>query len=98
LIYLKIGTTYSVGDYWLQAGRLHYAVNYGAPSTLQMKEVDLQRTVDENARRGIRFSLRPHPSSVTSQPSRQNQGSTAPATTGAPASDSQLQTSSQSQT
>ena len=62
LIYLKIGTTYSVSDYWLPAGRLHYAVNYGAPSTLKMKEVDLQRTVDENARRGIRFSLRPHPS------------------------------------
>jgi len=98
LIYLKNGTTYSVTDYWLQSSRLHYTVNYGAPSTLEMKEVDLQRTVDENARRGIRFSLKPHPSSVNSQPSRQNQGSTVQATTPAPASDRQLQTSSQSQT
>lgn len=98
LIYLKNGTRYSVSDYWLQGGRLHYTVNDEAPSTLKMKEVDLQRTVDENARRGIRFSLKPHPSSVTSQPSRQNQGSTAAATTPAPASDRQLQTSSQSQT
>ncbi len=98
LIYLKNGTTYSVSDYWLQGGRLHYTVNYGAPSTLKMKEVDLQRTVEENARRGIRFSLKPHPSTVNSQPNRQNQGSTALATTPAPASDAQLQTSSQSQT
>ena len=66
MICLKNGTTYSVTDYWLQSGRLHYTVNYGAPSTLKMKEVDLQRTVDENARRGIRFSLKPHPSSVNS--------------------------------
>jgi hypothetical protein len=98
LIYLKNGTTQSVTDYWLQAGRLYYTVNYGAPSTLKMKEVDLQRTVDENARRGIRFSLKPHPSNANSQPSRQNQGSTAPPTTPAPASARQPQTSSQSQT
>jgi hypothetical protein len=98
LIYLKNGTTYSVTDYWLQGGRLHYTVNHGGPSTLKVKEVDLQRTVDENARRGIRFSLKPHPSSVNSQPSRQNQGSTVPFTTPAPASNRQLQTSSQSQT
>jgi predicted component of type VI protein secretion system len=97
LIYLKTGTTYSVSDYWLQGGRLHYTVNYGAPSTLKMQEVDLQRTVDENARRGIGVLLKPHPSSVTSQPSRQNQASTAPATTPPPASDPQPQTSSQSQ-
>jgi len=98
LIYLKNGTTYSVSDYWLQGGRLHYTVNYGAPNTLKMKQVDFQRTVDENARRGIRFSLKPHPSSVNTQPNRQNQGSTPPATTPAPASDAQLQTWSQCQT
>ncbi len=98
LIYLKNGTTQSVTDYWLQGGRLHYTVNYGAASTLKLKDVDWQRTVDENARRGIRFSLKPHPSSASSQPSRQNQGSTAPATTPAPASGPQLQTSSHSQT
>jgi hypothetical protein len=98
LIYLKNGTTYSVSDYWLQGDRLHYTVNYGAPSTLKLKEVDWQRTVDENARRGIRFSLKPHPSTANSQPSRQNGGSTAMSTTPAPTSGPQLQTSSQSQT
>lgn len=98
LIYLKNGTTYTVSDYWLQGGRLYYTVNYGAPSTLKLKEVDWQRTVDENARRGIRFSLKPHPSTANSQPSHQYEGSTAIGTTPAPASRPQLQTSSQSQT
>jgi hypothetical protein len=98
LIYLKNGTTYSVTDYWLQGDRLRYTVNYGAPSKLKLKEVDWQRTVDENARRGIRFSLKPHPSSADSQPGRQNLGSTAPATTPAPASGPKLQTSSESET
>jgi hypothetical protein len=96
LIYLKNGKTYSVSDYWLQGGRLYYTVNYGAPSTLKLKEVDWQRTVDENARRGIRFSLKPRPSTANSQPSRQNEGSTAMSTAPAPAAGPQLQTSSQS--
>jgi hypothetical protein len=44
-------------------------VNYGGESTLNMDELDLQRTVNENARRGINFSLHPNPSTVTPQPS-----------------------------
>ena len=97
LIYLKDGTTYAASDYWLQGGQLHYTVNYGGESTLSMDEVDLQRTVDENARRGIHFSLKPNPSRVSSQP-RQNQDNAAPAMAPAPSSDPALQTASQSQT
>ena len=67
LLYLKDGTTYAASDYWLQDGVLHYTVNYGGESTLNMDELDLQRTVDENARRGISFSLHPNPSSVNPQ-------------------------------
>jgi hypothetical protein len=69
LLYLKDGTTYAASDYWLQDGVLHYTVNYGGESTLNMDELDLQRTVNENARRGINFSLRPNPASVNPQPS-----------------------------
>jgi len=98
LIYLKDGTTYAASDYWLQGGQLHYTVNYGGESTLNMDEVDLQRTVDENARRGIRFSLKPNPSSVNSAPRQQNQNDAAPVTSPAPAPAPQMQTSSQSQT
>jgi hypothetical protein len=77
---------------------LHYTVNYGGESTLNMDEVDLQRTVDENARRGIRFSLKPNPSRVSSQPVPQNQNNSAPVTSPAPSPDPQLQTAAQSQT
>ena len=97
LIYLKDGTTYAASDYWLQGGQLHYTVNYGGESTLSMDEVDLQRTVDENARRGIHFSLKPNPSRVSSQP-RQNQNNASPAIAPAPSSDPALQSASQSQT
>jgi hypothetical protein len=69
LLYLKDGTTYAASDYWLQDGVLHYIVNYGGESTLNMDELDLQRTVNENARRGVNFSLHPAPSSVDPQPS-----------------------------
>ena len=70
LLYLKDGTTYAASDYWLQDGVLHYMVNYGGENTLNMDELDLQRTVNENARRGVNFSLHPNPSSVNpEQPS-----------------------------
>jgi hypothetical protein len=69
LLYLKDGTTYAASDYWLQDGMLHYTVNYGGESTLNMDDLDLQRTVNENARRGINFSLHPNPTSATPQPS-----------------------------
>ncbi|MGA7919424.1 MAG: hypothetical protein WCA38_07100, partial [Candidatus Acidiferrales bacterium] len=69
LIYLKDGTTYAASDYWLADGRLHYVVSYGGESTLDMNDVDLQRTVDENARRGVHFSLKPNPNRVERQPS-----------------------------
>jgi hypothetical protein len=98
LIYLKDGTTYAASDYWMQNGRLHYTVNYGGEGTLNMDEVDLQRTVDENARRGVRFSLKPYPSTVNSAPNQRNQNNGTPAIAPAPATDPQLQTTSQSQT
>jgi hypothetical protein len=69
LLYLKDGTTYAASDYWLQDGMLHYTVNYGGESTLNMDDLDLQRTVNENARRGINFSLHPNPTSANPQPS-----------------------------
>jgi hypothetical protein len=79
LIYLKDGTTYAASDYWLADGQLHYVVNYSGESTLNMDDVDLQRTVDENARRGVRFSLKPSPNRVNPQPSS-NGDSSAPQT------------------
>jgi hypothetical protein len=61
LIYLKDGTSYDVMSYWLDAGKLHYITNYGGESTIDMSQLDLQRTVDENARLGASFTLKPAP-------------------------------------
>jgi hypothetical protein len=46
-------------SYWLDAGKLHYITNYGGESLIDITQLDLQRTVDENAQRGGSFTLRP---------------------------------------
>ena len=61
LVYLKDGTMLVADDYWVADGQFHYRVKYGSESAIGMDELDLQRTVDENAKRGVRFSLKPKP-------------------------------------
>lgn len=62
-LFFKDGTVYSVTDYWLVDGQLHYmtldergekAVEHVAP----FDALDLQTTVDVNTERGFRFQLR----------------------------------------
>jgi hypothetical protein len=60
-IWLKDGTSYEVMSYWLDAGKLHYITNYGGETSIDLSQLDLQRTVDENAFRGANFTLRPAP-------------------------------------
>jgi hypothetical protein len=60
-IYLKDGTNFDVMSYWLDAGKLHYITNYGGETSIDVSQLDLQRTVDENARLGVDFTLRPNP-------------------------------------
>jgi hypothetical protein len=69
LVYLKDGTMYTASDYWLVDGKLHYVTSYSTESVVAMDEVDLQRTVDENAKRGVTFTLRPNPNGPTAAPS-----------------------------
>jgi hypothetical protein len=61
VIYFKDGTSHEVLSYWLDAGKLHYITNYGGETTVDMGQLDLQRTVDENTRLGVDFTLRPNP-------------------------------------
>lgn len=68
LLYLKDGTTFAASDYWVADGKLHYYVNYSGESSLDMSDLDLQRTVDENAKRGVRFTLKPGPARKESAP------------------------------
>jgi len=64
LLYMTDGTVYPATDYWIAANTLHYVVSYGEESTVGMDQVDLQRTINENAKRGVRVSLRPRPDSA----------------------------------
>jgi len=61
LLVLKDGTIYGVTDYWLEGGQLHYLASYGGANTLSLDHLDLQKTVDENWKRGVSFVLRPGP-------------------------------------
>jgi hypothetical protein len=65
LLYMKDGTTYPASDYWIADGKLHYNVDYSGESATDINDLDLQRTVDENAKRGVRFTLKPHPNTYT---------------------------------
>jgi hypothetical protein len=88
LIYLNDGTTYAASDYWLADGKLHFNVSYSGENSVDMNQVDLQRTVNENSKRGVRFSLKanpdtsssPRPNSNTAGAPGNNQNSPAPAT------------------
>jgi hypothetical protein len=59
VLFLKDGTSYGVTDYWLEGGRLHYVTTYGGANAIELDALDMQRTVDENAKHGVTFALRP---------------------------------------
>jgi hypothetical protein len=64
LLYMRDGTVLPASDYWVADNRLHYRVDYGGESTIDIDQLDLQRTVDENAKRNIRFALKPQPDAL----------------------------------
>ena len=59
VLFLKDGTSFGVTDYWLEGGRLHYVTTYGGANAIELDALDTQRTVDENAKNGVTFTLRP---------------------------------------
>jgi hypothetical protein len=72
VLYLKDGTSFGVIDYWLEGGRLHYVTTYGGANAMDMDELDTQHTVDENAKQGVSFTLRPpHTQDQEAQPPAQ---------------------------
>jgi hypothetical protein len=63
VLILRDGSSYAVSDYWLAGGKLHYVTSYGGENSIDANQLDLQRTVNENALRGVTFTLRPAPGS-----------------------------------
>jgi hypothetical protein len=59
-LYMKDGSVYSARDYWVEDGKLHYVLTTGAENSVDLGQVDIQRTVDENAKNGVQVTLKPH--------------------------------------
>ncbi|MGH9746931.1 MAG: hypothetical protein ACRD59_12585 [Candidatus Acidiferrales bacterium] len=61
VLFLKDGTVYALTDYWVAGGKLHYMTNYGGENSIDLEQIDMQRTVDVNHKRGIDITLKPAP-------------------------------------
>ena len=66
LLFLKDGTAYSVTDYWFVKDEVHFTLleEGGTKSVEQvigLDELDLQKTIDVNTRRGFRIVRRDEP-------------------------------------
>jgi len=59
VLYLKNGYSVGVTDYYLENDELHYLTTYGGQDAIPIGELDLQRTVNENASLGVAFVLHP---------------------------------------
>jgi hypothetical protein len=68
VLFLKDGTVYAITDYWIADNKLHYVTNYGGENSIPLDQLDIQRTVDVNAKRGINITLRPMPQSQQQAP------------------------------
>ena len=61
LLYMKDRSVYAASDYWVEDGKLHYNLSTGAEKIVDMDQVDVRRTVTENAVLGTQVDLKPRP-------------------------------------
>ena len=66
LLFLKDGTVYSVTDYWFVKDEVHFTTleeggTKAVEQVIGLDELDLQKTIDVNTRRGFRFVRRDEP-------------------------------------
>lgn len=74
LLYLKDGTIFVISNYWLEDNKLHYLTSDGRDNSIDMDDVDLQTTVNVNAKRGVAFTLRAAPAGTSPQGGEQTPG------------------------
>ena len=89
VLFLKDGTVYAITDYWIADNKLHYVTNYGGENSIPLDQLDMQRTVDTNAKRGINITLRPTPQSQQAQPAAPEPDAAPPARDEQPQPDAQ---------
>jgi len=81
MLYLKDGTVYALSNYWVADGKLHYKTQYGGENSVPLDLIDIQHTVDVNAKRGVNITLRPAPDAA---PAPQSSPAPVPDATPAP--------------
>ena len=83
VLYLKNGAVYVVSDYWYDDGKLVYSTSTGQDS-VALDQIDMQKTLDVNAKRGLVFTLRPAPQPAPSDQNAQPDQGAAPAQPNSP--------------
>jgi hypothetical protein len=68
MLYFKDGSVYALNNYWVEDSKLHYLTTYGGENAIDLSLIDIQKTVDVNASRGVTFTLRPRPDAQPAGP------------------------------
>lgn len=79
VLYLTDGSVYAVQDFWVDGGKLVYKTSYGAENSIDLAQLDLERTVKANTARGVTFTLKPKAETAPA-PDAAPQPQTAPTT------------------
>lgn len=58
LLFLKNGSVYSARDYWFSGDQFHYVLTNGREGAFDADQLDLRRTIDENAKSGVQFVVK----------------------------------------
>jgi hypothetical protein len=58
LLYMKDGSVYAARDYWISNGQLQYVLLSGTSGAIDADRLDMQRSIVENARSGVTFTLK----------------------------------------
>lgn len=58
LLELEDGSMYGLTDYWVEGGELHYVTDYGGKNAVPLERINLEKTVQLNAEKGLPFILR----------------------------------------
>lgn len=66
------GIVFGVTSYWLDNDQLCYVTTYNIKNCIPMSRVDLQKTVDMNYKRGVKFTLTPKPPDSQNEQPPQN--------------------------
>lgn len=69
ILYLKDGKTIAAMDWWISQGSLQYITDSGQTGTVDVMQLDLERTNEENQKRGLDFRLKFTPPSDLYPPS-----------------------------